>query len=86
MSDYIKREDAIDAIYGYGKFAQDIIKRIPAANVVERKTGKWEEYGEPNAHGKFEIGYHKCNLCGAIGIKEFNYCPNCGAEMEMPDD
>lgn len=58
-----------------------ILKAIDEAETVERKRGKWRENGEPNAHGKYELWYYDCNLCGAVGIQEFNYCPNCGAEM-----
>lgn len=46
---------------------------IPAADVVERKTGKWiYEPTEP-------LGY-KCSICEK-GSCRFNYCPNCGADM-----
>ena len=57
------------------------IEDIPSADVVDRKTGKWRENGEPNAYGKFELWYYVCSLCGAVGIQEYNYCPNCGARM-----
>ena len=86
MSDYIKREDAIDALYGYGKSAQDIIKRIPAADVVERKHGNWI------AHS---TAYEYCSECENIfsisslflvgGNDEPKYCPECGARM-VDDD
>lgn len=73
MSDYIKREDAIDALYGYGKSAQDIIKRIPAADVVEQKRGRWIPSKEPP--------WLDCSECGQDSVEYTNYCPNCGADM-----
>ena len=49
MSDYIKREDAIRATYGFERytgideapveFAYNILSDIPSADVVERKRG-----------------------------------------------
>lgn len=92
MSDYIKREDAIEAIrrspitnMGTKLFCYDEIGDIPSADVVERKTGKWRENGEPNAYGKFELWYYDCSLCGAVGIQQYNFCPNCGARMVKDD-
>ena len=58
-----------------------IINLLPDADVVEQKQGKWIEYGEPEPWGKFQVWYWKCSECGAVGIDEWNYCPNCGARM-----
>lgn len=46
-----------------------------------QKRGKWIEHGEPNAQGQYETWYYHCSLCGQVGIKQYNYCPNCGANM-----
>ena len=29
--------------------------------------------------------YWKCNLCGEHSYIGYNYCPNCGARMDVPD-
>lgn len=44
-----------------------------------RKKGKWI---------KSNIGGAKvCSVCQAhMGLSNFNYCPNCGAEMESEDN
>ena len=53
-----------------------------APTYVLQKIGKWIERGEPNAQGQYEAWYYYCSLCGQVGIKQYNYCPNCGADMK----
>lgn len=91
MSEYIKREDALNAIrkspisnMGTRIFCIDAIADIPAADVIERKRGEWirvtEELGES----------WMCSECMEEfiphdGMEEFasyaHFCPNCGAQM-----
>ena len=64
--------------------ADDVYKAIdavPAADVVERKTGTWEQ---DNPFTK-----PRCSECGepCFGLHGFDYtltpyCPNCGSRME----
>ena len=96
MTEYIKREDAVEAFYtatGDGDkadWAVGVIKSIPSADVVERKRGKWIK----DCNVAF---FWKCSECGAYifwrkeeyllrNEDEPNYCPNCGADMRHPDD
>lgn len=67
--------------------AKNAIKKrilsIPAADVVERKTGKWIDYTED--------GFVECPFCGAATncdgeVSELHYCFNCGAQMIGGDD
>ena len=103
MAEYIKREDAERALLercketGYGGLTPDDIRlvmrtpwRIPAADVVERKTGAWVE-----TYGKYGNFRHQCSECGEMFGMPFdfegkyypyNYCPNCGADMRGEDD
>lgn len=83
MTEYIKREDAIKAIEWTwaGKAAFDAIEELPAADVVERKTGKWN-------CGDDMFEYAICSSCKwdsgeawEYARKQFNYCPNCGSKM-----
>ena len=95
MAKYIDSEKAIDACFnGWNNNAHDCaenIRSIPAADVVERKTGRWcadYDYAEYDFDGstplpepqKFQDGW-QCSLCGVYSLSETNYCPNCGADM-----
>lgn len=88
MSDYIKREDALGCVLGV--FDRQRIKELPAADVEEVKHGKWIGKQLDNFR-KYEV---ICSNCDWIGIEnydsydnpfEFNYCPNCGAKMNLED-
>lgn len=97
MSDYIKRDDAIKYNESQVNFCKqegfpnpewlhidsikNIIKLIPAADVVEQKHGKWKKaYLDHEAFGiRPTVVY--CSECNLVGYWEPKYCPNCGARM-----
>ncbi len=56
--------------------AEDTLKALPAEDVEERKTGKWEiiDEVEPRRYG--------CSNCKRMVWHIENFCPNCGAKME----
>lgn len=96
MSDYIKREDVIKLAcsdcepYSCDKNCtlMQILKMTPAADVVERKHGKWKP--RDLTWGR---SYYYCSACEetvdmptAMGIPMFCYCPNCGADMRGDPD
>ena len=75
--DYISRELATEAVIKAGGWSSTL-DNVPSADVVERKTGKWKNYGED---------LHVCSACHKYWIwatdrYDFKYCPNCGARME----
>ena len=93
MSDLISRQDAIDILTSaverckgiYGDLggavsgAREFIKSLPSAE-PERKTGHWID--TDNYYQRW-----KCSECGChTRDAEPNYCPNCGAKMEMRND
>lgn len=100
MSDYIKREDAIDVIEitpfeDYGDYirAREIIENLPT---IEPKRGEW--LWDKDAID-WNIGAWVCSNCHARNnnipeIKTItpnswsgsNFCPNCGARMKGADD
>ena len=72
---------------GYGispsglAFVRNILLRMPT---IEPKRGKWEKISDRN---------YKCSCCNAwwsvdrdSTMKDFNYCPNCGAKMDVADN
>ena len=88
MNDYIKREDAINAIERTwingtslcsADKAEEIIKSLPSADVIERKRGEWINYKDE----------HQCSVCReyVYGNWEewyddiYDFCPNCGCQM-----
>ena len=99
MSDYIKREDAMEPLYEEWKAAEsrsddDIaqivkmdyitVSNVPSADVVEVRHGHWKVYKD--------LGYrfvknYQCSECGdIIGDVNYNYCPNCGAKMDGEEE
>lgn len=99
MAEYIEREAAVNAIIaimpsmstpdGHGErddlvlAAQEMcednireINNIPAADVTPVVHGRWEPYRK-------NLG--KCSECGEVVQIRSNYCPDCGAKMDLED-
>ena len=96
MADYIKRTDAVKIAEKYGLangsvFGQhtglaDCIARdiseLPAADVAEVVHGQWiwNEEGEIDWEQ-----FYRCSNCGNKEYWESNFCPNCGAKMDLEE-
>ena len=74
------RPNAIDAIL-------NMVNDLPSV-APKQKTGWWIKYGIPRC----EEQHYQCTNCdyyinfgkwGELYTKEFKYCPNCGARMEV---
>lgn len=102
MSDLISREAALDAIKSYCSncdnysgvrcsscmidYAIIAVDAVPAVDAEPVRHGKWivveDEYGD----------YARRSVCGDEFIcwegdcAITNYCPNCGAKMDLEDD
>ena len=83
MSNYIKREEAIESVkdtYAYftgcggEHFAHRALDDITSADVIERKRGEWEFLRD---------GVIRCSICEytARPWQDTHFCPNCGADM-----
>ena len=64
------------------------LKSIPAADVRENKRGKWIWHETPLHDGTIAFAI-QCSVCKEIFTEtdvcekpmEYNFCPNCGADM-----
>ena len=98
MDDSISRQAAIDEIKGIYEWHDNVTKeriiehfvRLPSVQ-PERPKGLWIETEEDLLDLKVNV--KRCALCGAtrpmkIFAKEnyeFNFCPNCGADMKWKE-
>lgn len=58
------------------------IEQLPSAQ--PERTGKWlPEYGDPSARAHY---CSACNFYYTTYPEEMNYCPHCGAKMEVEHD
>ena len=89
MSEYIKREDAIEEIMSeqpdahYPHWYANKIKSIPVADVAPVRHGKWiDAYPDIEPNPMFMYGI--CSECGfEQGISKYlKYCPDCGCRMD----
>ena len=101
MTDYIKRDALLearelaicayenagvfnaDAIRNHLKPLLDAVVDTPAADVAEVVHGRWiwNEEGEIDWEQ-----FYRCSNCGDKEYWESNYCPNCGAKMDLEEE
>lgn len=67
----------------YGMFWSGIEYEIDEQPTVKQKTGKWIRKG-------MSINCSVCkkcswSLCFEDTVRQFNYCPHCGAKMEVQE-
>lgn len=81
--EYIEREALRDTLYEADAITMRgvaILNQFPAADVRPVGCGRWELSDETPYIRKH---YHPvaCSNCHRAGMKGWNYCPNCGADM-----
>ena len=83
MTDYIKREDALEQFdyYDLGEYLttqiRGMLMDIPSADVAPVRHGRWAETVTDG------FLFVSCSDCGfKTGRIDYNYCPNCGAKMD----
>lgn len=60
-------------------YALGIIDMAPTIDAAPVRRGEWEDYWVLEAG--IEAVYLKCSACGYWGSFEYNFCPDCGADM-----
>lgn len=78
----ISRQAVLDllienGIYGYEKKIAELPSIQP-----KPQTGHWNLF-HTTEHGIREDSYFKCDRCNYESYKEYNFCPKCGARMEV---
>lgn len=94
MAEYIKRSEAIevtclecgkefpnDPCEPAGCYLMKGLFKIPAADVVEVRHGRWIKRKFIVFDSELEYGY-KCSECNTTWDTPTNYCPYCGAKMD----
>lgn len=66
----------------HGESYQPNMSKIPAADVVEVKRGKWTFEHDLFTDPKRYFIRIVCSCCGLKTGQVSNYCPNCGAKMD----
>ena len=87
MDDYISREAALTALQDSDLFNTTerqlrAIRELPAADFAEVVHGRWiwNEEGEIDWEQ-----FYRCSNCGDKEYWESNFCPNCGAKMDLEE-
>lgn len=57
--------------------AENAVKLLPSAQ-PERKVGKWVPFSPKSQ-------LYSCSLCGQWADRHWNFCPACGAQMEVEE-
>lgn len=89
MDEYIKREAAYKTIMSetpdahYPQWYADKILAIPAADVAPVRYGKWNVEWDAERDQKRLFVRIVCSNCGLKTGQKSNYCPNCGARMDL---
>ena len=87
MKEYIERVTALNALIralGYCQCANDVITRIPAADVAEVRHGRWERVSTASGI----ISRVRCSVCAGtqpLTFENMPYCPTCGARRDEED-
>ena len=59
---------------------RDVEKHLKKLPSVQPRKGKWAGKGDSEGFGIFI-----CDNCGKFAMMEYDFCPNCGADMREGD-
>ncbi len=93
MSDLISREQAINeigrAMYCWNEaatsMAVSMLRNIPAVDAMLVKRGKWSKIFNPHSqsYDVDEQWYYECSECKWNNNRPWEFCPHCGAKMDI---
>ncbi|CDC05040.1 uncharacterized protein BN578_00572 [[Clostridium] leptum CAG:27] len=90
MAEYLEREALLHGMKMDIRPPFAVVRDFPAADVAEVKHGKWIEVQKENIWNDI-VPVLECSACGkyTVGTRgimtKSNYCPNCGAKMDLED-
>lgn len=86
--DLIRRSDAIDVLYQYQESVEMGIKSFPLAvkamndiPTIESKRGEWIDYSCGSGCCCSNCEWDGDDTIDECIIRDFIFCPNCGADM-----
>lgn len=70
------------SVTGYWAFLERL-KKLPA--VEPTNTGHWKRASMDRytTHAQY---WYKCDKCGELNLGNTDFCPNCGARMDEPQE
>ena len=85
MRDYIDRMKAVTSdLWSDATCPAQVLMSLPAADVAPVRHGRWKQCFED---WRKQIEGDECSVCGfqhyGTSIGHYNYCPNCGAKMDL---
>ena len=86
MADYIDKQAFLDYMKKTDRYfnVKFDIENFPNADVAPVRHGRWEEASDGDG---IVCPFCRTDFCTIIYDTEcFNYCPNCGAQMDEKED
>lgn len=89
MTEYVKKSEVLDTLWkadGITYHGIEVLNHMPAEDVVERKTGRWSTERLASTSGSTYMVFRCSNCKAQYPLWPTEYCPHCGAKMEVTDD
>ena len=86
--DLIKRSDAIKAVSKVNDYDDGIGFEVRSHCLVELELVPSADRPKGEWRADYEAGFKtwECSECGIHMLSEWNFCPNCGADMRGEDN
>ena len=83
FDEYIKANPNVSGVFELGKFIIDNAPKVELERVKNELNNELNELKPEKPQGEWKISIlsYKCSVCEGLSIYNFNFCPNCGADM-----